>query len=362
LLLGALAWIACFMPDPVRAYEPEEDPEDAARIDELRRRVAELEKEWEQARIEAAESDRKELIRLARERIPKPAPWTAANAPDGETAARRGMAWLAATQRVDGRWTGSVSGSALAGCAVSEPPAELYGVMVAKERMRIVFGHDPAALLAGRRTIGIREQAMTLHAQCELPLRVRIAEADSWLRFLWTHLRSTAEAAGAWDESRKRPPPPDTVNSWILAALGSASRADVARTSPTISRPLPEPPDENAVVERLLWLRAFGTDAHEGELVRLSRTLAEMAQQPGRTVEQWYLGSVALREGRIATSATWARALTEALRTSQDPDGSWRRDVEETAMAVLGLRDAEKVLRLSRPPGRRRAEHSERPR
>jgi hypothetical protein len=214
----------------------------------------------------------------------------------------------------------------------------------------------------GRKDLGCsapRELAVALYGQCALVEETTPRGGASELQRMIERLVDMRNRDAGWGLASRDGLFDALATGWAIVALRSAVElrdgGAVAATAITAAKidwsamggnPEGDPPQ---VIASLLRRRAEHDDPADKEIRWLSRRLAEdLATKRERSLDEWYLGAMALKPDGAAEWKEWCKAMTDAVLRAQRRDGSWCGEdsdhlvarVRATALAVLCLRAA----------------------
>jgi len=210
-------------------------------------------------------------------------------------------------------------------------------------RLRILLRQHTPGALRKPVTPRLREAALALCAFCETSQRARRDNTSAMLADLTGTLVDRMQ--------RIQEGKPDALaTAWGVLALRMAAELDVRPAVAVEWNALKAKDPENAeeIITALLHRRALTDDEEDDGTLALSRLLVEdLRAHPKRkrSLDEWYLGAVALKD--FEGWRAWKAAMTAAVLRAQARDGSWGagvkggpRRVRSTALAVLCFRIA----------------------
>ncbi|MHC4137874.1 MAG: prenyltransferase/squalene oxidase repeat-containing protein [Planctomycetota bacterium] len=270
----------------------------------------------------------------------------------------RALAWLAAHQRGDGRWDGGLEPTALATRVfVTDPFLEGNRRIPA---LRITLRGWRAQ--GDRRYLSCsapREMAVALYGQCALVEKTTPRGAASDLQSMIERLVSMRNRDAGWGLASQDGLFDAIATGWAIMTLqaaielrdGGTVGASVVSAAKINWSALSGNPEADApqVIAALLRRRAVRDDPEDKVIRWLSRRLAaDLATKRERSLDEWYLGAMALKPDGAAEWKEWCKAMTDAVLRAQRRDGSWSGEESEhlaervraTALAVLCLRAA----------------------
>jgi len=342
MVLGVVAAVA-LAEDPSKAESPESREllilQEAIRrlrayADELEER-ARLEGDPEPMQVTLAELGLKEAIALPAV-VRRPVP------PSMEFAWPRGVAWLASWQCDDGSWPCESSASELATVAIAGTRFDVREGCIAQLKIFLAQVGAPPAWVPGDRSErrAPRERAHALLAG----LALQALHPTDRSRRAVEHTRDLLLDGG----SDGRPSDP-LATAWAVVALQMHARRDGAAPAPEWSAPELPARSVPEVIAALLRRRAAGPRLDHEVDADLAARLADTAEAVGdRSLEEWFLGSLALKPAHPEGWKVWRAAMVKRILRAQDADGSWCEGevddltsrVRATALALLCLRTA----------------------
>jgi len=290
--------------------------------------------------------------------LPLPPEVAPPEVPTVEFALPRALAWLAAHQRADGRWDGGLEPTALATRVfVTDPFLEgdqrIPTLRISLRGWRAQQDRKYLSCSAPR------EMAVALYGQCALVEKTTPRGGASELQRMIERLVGMRNRDAGWGLASQDGLFDAIATGWAIMTLQAtfelrdggtvgASVVSAAKINWSAMGGNPET-DAPQVIASLLRRRAV-RDNPEDKVIRwLSRRLAEdLATKRERSLDEWYLGAMALKPDGAAEWKKWCKAMTDAVLRAQRRDGSWPGEdsdhlvarVRATALAALCLRAA----------------------
>jgi len=291
-------------------------------------------------------------------RTPLPPEMALPEVPTVEFALPRALAWLAAHQRGDGLWDGGLEPTALATRVFVTDPFLEGNLRI--PAFRITFRGWRAQ--RDRRYLSCsapREMAVALYGHCALVEKTTPRDAASNLQSMIERLLGMRNRDAGWGLASQDGLFDAIATGWAIMTLqaaielrdGGAVGTSVVSAAKINWSAMGGNPKTDApqVIASLLRRRAVRDDPEDKEIRWLSRRLAEdLATKRERSLDEWYLGAMALKPDGAAEWKKWCKAMTDAVLRAQRRDGSWPGEdsdhlvarVRATALAALCLRAA----------------------